>query len=471
MDYRKINLLFKPKSVAIIGASENPDKVGHVIMQNYIDVGFSGKIYPINKDAEKVLGMKAYKNIKDVGAQIDLAVIAIPAEGAIRALDDCGKSGVKSAIVVASGFSEIGRDDLQTELVEISEKYNMPILGPNCLGVMDMRSRVDTMFLPTFKLDKPKIGGVAFVSQSGAVGSTVLDMISHEGFGLSKFISYGNAAVIDEVDLLEYLLHDDDTKIVLFYMEGVKRGRKFMETVKRFTQSKPIIMAKGGITPEGSKAAHSHTASLAGSAMAYEAVFKQYGLVHAKDIDDLLSFGKIFETENLSQGKRVAIITNGGGTGVLATDALYSNGLELAELSGGSAVALRKVMPNIVNVRMPLDMGGDADDKRFAAAMDIVTKDQSADMIMVISLFQTPGADSRVAATLIHYKSTTDKPMVVVSPGGNYAQVHNQMMESSGLPVYESPSAAARAMKALLDYSNYIRDTRGIYGKAQKRQK
>ncbi len=471
MDKKKLDLFFNPGSVAIIGASENPDKVGHVIMQNYIDVGFSGMIYPINKNAKTVLGRKAYKNIKDVRSKVDLAVIAIPVEGVSRALDECGSSGVRCAIVVTSGFSEVGRDDLQDELTRISNKYSMPVLGPNCLGVMDMRSRVDTMFLPTFKLDKPKIGGVTFVSQSGAVGSTVLDMISHEGFGLAKFISYGNAAVIDEVDILEYLMHDDNTKVVLFYMEGVKRGREFIDTVKRFTQIKPIIIAKGGTTPDGSKAAHSHTASLAGSATAYEAVFRQFGLIHVNDIDDLLSYGKIFDTEGVANGKRVAIITNGGGTGVLATDALYLNGLELAEMSSDSKAKLEKVMPKIVNVRMPLDMAGDADDKRFAAAMDVVTNDKNVDMVMVIALFQTPGADSRVAATLIHYKSNSPKPIVVVSPGGNYAQVHNQMMEGSGLPVYESPSSAARALKALFDYSEYIRNTRDIYGKGIKKGK
>ncbi len=468
--HKRMDILFNPKSVAIIGASQNPDKVGHVIMQNYLDMGFSGSIYPVNINADgRILGVKAYRKIGAIDGGVDLAVIAIPAELVPSALEECGRKGVKGAIVVSGGFSEIGRDDLQDRLTEISERYSMPVLGPNCLGVMDLRSRVDTMFLPTFKLDRPKIGGVTFVSQSGAVGSTVLDMISHEGFGLAKFISYGNAAVIDEVDILKYLIDDENTEIVLFYMEGVRRGREFMEIARRFTQIKPIVIAKGGITPEGSKAAHSHTAALAGSAGAYDAVFKQFGLTRANDVDELLYFGKIFDTEARCTGKRVAIITNGGGMAVLATDALYNNGLELASLTKESEKKLKRFMPPIVNVRMPLDMAGDADDIRFKAALDVVSKDPNVDMIMVISLFQTPGADSRVAATLIHYKSETEKPMVVVSPGGNYAQVHNQMMESSGIPVYASPSTAARSLRALLDYSEYVRLTGEIYGSKKRR--
>ena len=458
--------IFNPRSVAIIGASQNPNKVGHIIMQNYFNVGFSGKLYPVNINSTKpILGIKSYKRVSDIKSTIDLAVIAIPAEYVPKSLEECGKAKVKSAIVVSGGFSEIGKENLQNELLKVANKYSMPVLGPNCLGVMDLRSRVDTMFLPTYKLDKPNIGGVGFVSQSGAVGSTVLDMISHEGFGLSKFVSYGNATVIDEVDILEHLMRDKYTKVVLFYMEGVKRGREFMNVVKRFTQIKPIVISKGGITPQGSTAAHSHTASLAGSAGAYKAVSKQFGMIWANDLEDLLYFGKIFETERLCTGKRVAIITNGGGTAVLATDALYLNNLELAKMSKESEIELKKVMPSIVNVRMPLDMAGDADDKRFSAAMDVITKDKNVDMVMVISLFQTPGADSRVAATLIHYKNLIDKPMVVVSPGGNYAQVHNQMMETSGLPVYSSPTTAARSLSALVEYSEYRKATAKLYKK------
>ncbi len=470
--YYNLDNMLKPKSVAIIGASQNPEKVGHIIMQNYFNVGYSGDIYPVNASALKdtsILGKKAFKSVLDIKRQIDLAVIAIPAKFVLQALEECGKAKVKSVIIVSSGFSEVGDAALQDKLVEVAKRYELPVLGPNCLGVMDLRSRVDTMFLPTFKIDKPSIGGVSFASQSGAVGSTVLDLISHENFGLSKFISYGNAMVIDEADILNYLGHDPDTKVIIFYIEGVKRGKKFIEVAKEVTKLKPVIIIKGGITPAGSSAAHSHTASLAGSYAAYEAVFEQYGFIQAKSLDEMLYYAKIFVAQPLTTKKRVAIITNGGGVGVLAADSLYLNGLDMAELSDEAKKALRKVMPPIVNMSMPMDMAGDADDKRFGAAIDVLSKDPEVDALMIISLFQTPGADSRVASTIIKYGTEINKPIVVVSPGGSYAEVHNNMMESSGVPVYPSPEDAAKALAALVKYAKYKQRNEKV-GKAAKKK-
>ena len=455
-DYADLRYIMNPRSVAIIGASPNPDKVGHVILQNYFDVGYSGKLFPVNNSYEgKILGLQTYKSVLDIKGDVDLAIIAIPAEHVADVLDECGRAHVRGVIIISSGFAEIGEVKRQEEITRISDKYGVPVIGPNCLGVMDMRSRIDTMYLPTFKLDKPKIGNVSFASQSGAVGSLILDIISHEGFGLSKFISYGNAADVDETDILNYLAHDKDTKIIIFYLEGAKRGKEFIEVAKKATRIKPVIIIKGGRTEQGASAAHSHTASLAGSAEAYEAVFRQFGFVIANDLDELVAYAKVFDTQPLTTGNRIGMITNGGGMGVLATDALYKNGLQLAELSEESKKTLRKSMPPIVNIRLPLDIGGDADDKRFAAALDAVSNDPNVDALMVITLFQTPGADSRVASMLIHRSMEAKKPIIVVSPGGSYAQVHNDMMESSGVPVYDSEDLAAKSLRALIGYSKF----------------
>lgn len=447
--------MMKPKSVALIGASRDPDKVGHVILNNYIDAGYTGKLYPVNKNADVVMGLKAYRSVLDIKKPIDLAVIAIPAEAVPQAMEECGKAGAKTCIVVSGGFAEVGNEELQNKMVEVANRYKMPTVGPNCLGVMDSRSRSDTLFLPTFKLSKPKIGGVSFVAQSGAVGSTVLDLIAKEGFGLSKFISYGNAAQVDEVDILNYLMHDDETKVIVMYIEGVKRGREFAELAKRITKVKPVVIIKGGITEAGSAAAHSHTAALAGSYEAYEAVFRQAGFAIAKDLSELLYFAKAFVSEPLPKGDRVAIITNGGGLGVLAVDEVYLSGLRLGEFSKETIDGLRKVMPPIVNVRNPLDMAGDADEKRYENAVSIVSKDPNIDMLIVVTLFQTPGADSTVAAKLIHFKESMDKPMIDISVGSDYTEAQKLMMESSGLPVYDSPTAATRALAELLKYAKY----------------
>lgn len=462
--YLNLEPIMRPKSIAVIGASENPDKVGHIILKNNIDSGFEGKVYPVNINSTgTIMGYKAYRNVKDIGARVDLAVIAVPAEAVPQVMEDCGRAGVRGAIVVSGGFSEIGRNDLQEKLTEIALKYSIPVIGPNCLGVTDPRARLDTLFLPTYKIDKPRIGGVSFAAQSGAVGSSILDMINSEGFGLARFISYGNACVVDEVDILNYLAKDKETRVIVFYIEGVKRGKEFIEVAKTVNRIKPVVIIKGGMTEEGSKAAHSHTASLAGSTQAYEAVFRQFGFVEAKDIKDLLNFSKIFETQPLVSGKRIAIITNGGGTGVLATDALYNNGLTLAELSEDTKKSLRKVMPPIVNIRLPLDMAGDADDKRFEAALDAMMNDNNVDAIMAIALFQTPGADSRVASALIHYGTMMRKPLVVVSMGGSYTKAHKAMIQSGGVPVYDSPGEAADALAALTNYTKF-RDSDGEKG-------
>ncbi len=455
-EYADLTHILNPKCVAIIGASEKQGKVGQAIMQNYIDAGFAGGLYPVNISATgKIMGHQAYKSILDIGRPIDLAVISIPAPAVPKALEECGKAKVKGVVIVTAGFAEVGNVELQEQLVRIAKKYKLPVIGPNCLGVMDPRSRSDTLFLPTFKIDKPNVGGISFVSQSGSVGSSTLDLISGEGLGLARFISYGNAAVVDEVDILNFLAHDPDTKVIVFYLEGVKRGKEFIEVAKKTTKIKPIVILKGGVTESGAGAAHSHTASLAGSAQAYEAVFEQFGFTIARSLEELLYFAKVFDTQPLPKGNRVAIITNGGGHGVIATDAVYQNGLVLPELSKPTQAALRKVMPPIVNIRLPLDIGGDADGKRYSDAFELLSNDQNIDMVMAIVLFQTPGADEGVAETVAKYMAMKNKALVAVSTGGSYTKSHVAVMESQGVPVYDSPNDAAAALAALYKYAKY----------------
>ncbi|MGC9037362.1 MAG: acetate--CoA ligase family protein [Candidatus Micrarchaeia archaeon] len=451
-----LKFMLKPKSVAIIGASRVPGKAGRVILENYINTGYSGKLYPVNPNAENLLGLKAYAHVSEIKGNIDLAVIAVPAPVVPEVLEECGKKKVKSAVVISGGFAEVGNKELQDKIVKIAEKYNIAMLGPNCLGVLDTRSRVNTLFLPAYKLSEPKVGYVSFVSQSGAVGSTVLDVIEGEGFGLSKFFSYGNAAAIDETDILNYLLKDEETKVVVMYIEGIKRGAEFVKVAKKISMKKPVIVLKAGRTSAGANAAHSHTASLAGNYAVQEAIFKQFGFTVAEDLEDLITYAKIFSLEEETTGNNVAVITNGGGTGVLTADEIGSSGkLKLAEFSEETKEALRKAMPPIVNIADPLDLAGDADAERFGKALELVSRDPNVDMIIAIVLFQTPGADSTVAAEIIKQKNATDKPVVVISPGSSYTAMQKIMMESGGVPVYDSPASAVKALTALLGYSNY----------------
>lgn len=455
--FRNLEPMLKPKSVAIIGASRDPDKVGNIIMQNYFNAGYSGKMYLVNKNAEEINGIKTYKSIMQIKQPVDLAVVAIPAKFVPEVIEECGKANVKSIIVVSGGFAEIGEIELQNKMVQIADKYNIPMLGPNCLGVMDPRSRVDTLFLPTYKLSRASIGSVSFVAQSGAVGSTVLDLISGEGFGLSKFISYGNAAQIDEVDILNYLMHDDETKVVVMYIEGIKRGKEFIEIAKKITKIKPVVVLKAGRTEAGASAAKSHTASLAGNYEAHEAVFRQFGFTIANDLSELLYYAKVFASEPAPKGPKIAIITDGGGTGVLTADAIGSSKyIKLGEFSDEVSKKLRKSMPVLVNIRNPLDLAGDADSKRYSDAILQLKDDKNIDMFVIIALFQTPGADSRLAAELIRIKQGIEKPMIVISIGSRYTEMHKIMMESAGLPVYDSPTSAINSLSALYNYHRYI---------------
>ncbi len=454
---RDLRPMMKPRSVAIIGASTNPEKVGSIILQNYISSGYNGKLYPVNKTPGDILGLKTYGSVLDIKVSIDLAVIAIPAPVVPAVLEECGKAGVKAVVVVSAGFAEVGNEGQQDELVRIADRYGMSMLGPNCLGVMDTRSKVNTLFLPAYKLSKPQIGGVSFMAQSGAVGSMILDLIADEGFGLSKFFSYGNAAQVDEVDILDYLMNDDETTVIVMYLEGIKRGKEFVETARKAGLKKPVIVLKAGKTAAGIKAAHSHTAALAGDYEVQEAIFRQSGFIIAEDLSDLLHYAKAFTSEPAPNGPRVAVITNGGGAGVLTTDAIASSALQMAEFADETKIALRKVMPVLVNIANPLDLAGDADNKRYSDALSALESDPNVDMLIVIMLFQTPGANSTTAATLLEYKGRSDKPMIAISAGSSYTEMHKRMMESAGLPVYDSPTDAAAALSALYTHAQFKR--------------
>lgn len=452
---RELEYIFYPKSVAVIGASRDPSKIGNVVLKNFVDGGFAGDIYPVNPSAEELLGLKCYKSVMDIPERVDSAVICIPAQFVPKALEECGKKGVKGVVVISGGFSEIGNYELERELARIAKEYNMAVIGPNCLGVVNPATKVDSIFLPTHKMGRPNVGGVSFVTQSGAVGSTILDLVAREGFGVSKFISYGNAAVVDETDLLEYLMKDKKTKVIVLYIEGVKRGKEFFKLTQELTKIKPLVVIKAGVTEKGAAAAKSHTGSLAGSYAAYSAVFKQNRLVEAKSLDEVFDLAKIFSTQPLCTGDRVAVITNGGGMGVLAADAVVEKGLRLAEFTEETTRKIREVMPPLVNATNPLDLVGDADAARYEKAIELLYNDPNVDALMVITLFQTVSLDSRVVDVIIKAASRREKPVLNITLGGEYTEMQRRALESSGVPSYNSPSAAANALAKLVGYSRF----------------
>ncbi|VVB66571.1 Acetate--CoA ligase [ADP-forming] I [Candidatus Gugararchaeum adminiculabundum] len=450
-----LDSVFNPKSIAIIGASREPGKIGNVIVKNFVDGSYKGKVFPINPKADQILGLKCYPDISAIKEKVDSVIIATPAQTVPAILKSCGQKGVKSAVIITGGFSEVGNTQGEEEIRQIAKEYSIAVIGPNCMGCMNLEAGVDSVFLPTYKLGRPVEGEIGFITQSGAVGGCVLDLAARAGIGMSKFVSYGNAAVIDETSLLEYFEHDKSTKVIVMYLEGVQRGRDFLEVAKRVTKTKPVIVLKAGVGKKGSEAAKSHTAALAGSAEAYHAAFKQAKIIEARTLTELFDFSKIFY-QPYPCGNRVAVITNGGGLGVLSADSAEEYGLQLTELSDETKKALREKLPSYANVRNPLDLIGDANAERYELAIDLVSRDRNVDILAVIVLFQTASLDSKVVDVIVKQSDKREKPMVVISVGGEYTDLHKRILDGYKIPTYHSPSSAMKAIRRMVDYSDSI---------------
>ncbi len=442
---------FKPKSVAIIGASRNPEKVGYVILKNFVS-GFKGKIYPINPKANEILGLKAYPSVLDVDDEIDLAVVCVKPEIANKVVKECGKKGVKAIVMITSGYREIGREgaERERELKEIIEKYGMRLIGPNCIGIYVPKTGVDTLFIQEYKMKKPGNGGVAFISQSGAFGLAMLDWMADEGMGISKFVSYGNATDVDESILLEYLAKDKETKVIAMYLEGIKEGKRFIEAVKKARKCKDIVIFKGGKHKAGQKAAMTHTGSLAGNYLIFSGVLGQLGCVEAKSVEELFDFSQAFCNSEKGKGKKIAIITNGGGFGVIASDFAKDYELELAEFEKKTIEALKNVLPEYASIHNPLDLIGDADAERYKKALEIVSKDKNVAGMLVITLLQTVTLDAEVVDVISSFKRKCKKPLVVVASGSEYTKLMVKSLQKEKVAAYPTVERGIKALAKLL---------------------
>ena len=438
---------FMPKTIAVVGVSRAPEKVGHVIFRNLYQ---HFTVYPVHLHEETILGRKAYTSVLNIPEPIDLAIITVPAQSVVRVVEECGKKRIHHIIIVSSGFKEIGNTRGEYELAKVLDKYKIQSIGPNCLGVFDAHSGFDTLFLPQRKLTRPKPGVISFISQSGAVGSAVLDLLAAEQFGFAKFISYGNGTNVTETDLLEYLGKDPQTKVICLYIEGIKDGRHFMEVAQKI--KKPIIAIKGGRTEHGAKATLSHTGSLAGSYEIYKGAWKQSRIVIADSLQEVFDIARLFEKLPKPEGKRVQVITNGGGYGILAIDALEGSGLPLAALSARSKEKLKWHMPKIVSVNNPLDLVGDATDERYDLALETCMNDKNVDAILLIILHQTPLLTEKVVDIVKKYFGK--KPIVVVSTGGKQTKMLSEKLEHAGFPVFDFPETAVHALNKFLEYFN-----------------
>ncbi len=456
---KNLDYFFYPKNVAVIGASGEHGSIGFTIFKNFLKSKFCKKVFSVNPFHKIVQGKKSFESVKDVPVDLDLAIIVVPAKFVPKVLRECIEKKVEAVIIISSGFSEIGEKKLTGEISKlIAENPEIRVIGPNCFGIMVPENGLDTTFSERRKTRLPKAGNVAFASQSGALGIAVMDWVATQNFGISKFVSYGNAMDVDETDLLEYFNFDKKTKVITMYIEGVKHGRKFFEIAKKTAPKTPVIVLKGGVTAQTHKATASHTGSLAGSAEIYRALFRQTGIIEAKNLFDLFHFAKTLETEPFPKGKRIQIITNGGGYGIITADAIVENNLELAKLSEKSAKNLAKIFPNIVTIGNPLDLTGGADDQMYVDAVKTALKDENVDMIIVLILFGTPAIDSKIVKKLVSIKKNSKKPLVVASTGSEYTEKRKRDLEQGGIITFNYPHVAARCLKVLAEYAEFKRE-------------
>lgn len=446
-----LDSFFSAKNIAIIGVSRDPRKVGHVIFRNFIDAEYAGNIFVVNPNAEEILNKKAYKSVLDIPEKVDMAIIAVPAEHVVKVVNECGKKKIRDVIIITSGFLEVGDTKLDRQLELALKKNKIRCIGPNCLGTFDAYTKLDSLFLPRYRLQRPKPGFISFVCQSGAVGSSILDLATEQGYGFSKFVSYGNAMNIDEADIIEYLEKDEKTKVICLYVEGIKDGKKFLRIAKEVSKKKPIVAIKGGKTTEGSKATLSHTGSLAGAAEIYSGVFKQAGVIEVNSLEEMFESAKILEKCACPKGKRVLVITNGGGYGILSTDAIITNSLDMAQLSKDSVKQLKQLLPRVA-AENPIDLLGDASTESYKDALQIALSDKNIDIILVIVLYQTPLVTTDIVDVLIENNDMKKKPIVVVSAGGEFTEVLRKNVEMNNIPTYTFPENAVKAIKNLVGY-------------------
>ena len=435
-----MDFFFYPSSVAVFGSFKR-GAIAYEILRNIVEGGFEGRILPINPKGGRVeIAGKTFEIRQKLEEPVDTAIIAVPAKIVPSLIDEIGPL-IKGAVVISAGFSEVGNDELERELVEKAKKHGVRVIGPNCAGVFGVHGK----FFGSFEV-RVRPGGLALISQSGAFGGAALAMGNDEGIGFSAFVSYGNAADLNESDFLEYFADDGNTKAIALYIEGVKDGRRFLKALRYAAGKKPVIVLKAGKSASGAKAAASHTGSLAGSYEIYRAAFKQAGAIEVEEMEELFDAAKAFEMYTKA-GKRVAVITNSGGPGVLATDKLEKLGLEMAKLSDETTQKLRSFLPPQCSVKNPIDLIADADYERYKKTIETVCRDENVDSLLVICVPPIFLPSEEIAKAVI--EAECDKPVVVNFMAGELVRDGVEVLERHGIKNFPTPERAARALKWL----------------------
>jgi acetyltransferase len=449
----KKHTLFAPRSLAVIGASDDKEKLGYLVLANIKRYGFKGNIYPVNPKGGEILGFKCYQNIHQVSEKVDMAVILVPAIIVPEVLEQCGIKGVKTAVIITAGFSEIGGEGLVLEekIKEIATNFGMRILGPNCLGYIDTYQKLNASFSESM----PQKYDIAVFSQSGAVCTSVLDWANAHNIGFSRFVSLGNKTDINEIDLLEEWENDKAARVILGYLEGISQGERFIKAAKKITAKKPLIILKAGITTAGAKAAASHTGSLAGSETAVSAAFKKAGIIRANDLQELFDFAKVFAYQPPIKGGRIAIVANAGGPAVMTTDAVFQSRLCLAKLSEITKAYLERKLPKTASINNPIDLVGDAKSDRYKIGLEAVLADKNVDAVIVITTPQITTEVEKTAELIIEMKKKYKKPVVPVFMGGIKIAEGSKVLADNGIPCFSFPERAVKSLEAMFDYHSF----------------
>lgn len=460
-----LNPVFYPESIAVIGASRRPEAVGHAVFKNLINGGYQGVLYPVNPKAHAIHGVRCYKSVSDIPDPVDLAILIVHAEASLETFRECLKKGIKAAIIISAGFKEVGEEGalIEKKITQLARKNGIPLLGPNCLGLINTDPRVSMN--ASFGRAMPKQGRIAFISQSGALCTSVLDYAKGANIGFSKFISMGNKADVTELQLLEYLANDDETDVILMYLENLSHPREMLSLARGITGDakicKPILAIKAGRTAQGAKAASSHTGALAGSDDIYNALFEQGGIMRVDSVQELFDYAQAFSLRKLPKGNRVAIVTNAGGPGIMTTDACVRYGLEMAEISDAAKKELRKHLPATANFNNPVDVIGDAQHERYEAALEIVLKEPGVDSVIVILTPQAMTDIEEIAEVVGRIASESAKPVLACFMGIVDVSGGVKVLEERWkMPSYRFPESAARTMAVMAQYGEWMRRPR-----------
>jgi len=473
----QIHTFFEPKSVAVVGASKKITKAGHVIFQNFADNKrrgiFKGELYPVNPHESRILAFKCYPSLRRIIGDVELVVVVVPAENVPQIMQEAAEKHAKAAVIVSGGFGEIGNHELEDEVKAIAEKAGIRILGPNCLGVYDSSTGVDMLFLPETRVlttgeevvatPRPRLGPIAVVTQSGAFGVAVLDYMAGEEIGLSKFVSFGNKIDVQEPEILEYLLHDPQTRVVLLYAESIDAGREFMEIAKEVTRYKPIVALKSGKTEAGARAALSHTGAIAGSDKIYDSVFLQTGVIRARDTEELLDASEALAFQPPAAGNNVAIVTAAGGPAIMAADECVSKGVNVKKFSEETQQKFEQLkkegkIPSFATNYNPLDLTGSVTSEMFEMGTKILLDDPEIYGVMVFGLHHSPALQEDYVDRIANLSKNYLKPVLACDIGETEMAAYIRgRFDKMGVPSYSTPEDTARAMAALVHYGLYLK--------------